>query len=104
MPLQEPAQRDPVGACQAVPRKENPHPIVKQVPVPPADGLHTGLCRQIPLSRACNYQRVALPRDRLAGLADRMHRLRRQRVRLSEPAQKFRRVRLVAAQMQMRVK
>ena len=104
MSLQEPAQRDPVGACQTVPRKEDPHPAVEQIPVASTDGLNARLCRQIPLSRACNHQRVALPRDRLAGLADRMHRLRRQRVRLSEPAQKFRRVRLVAAQMQMRVK
>ena len=80
MSLQEPAQCDPVGACQTVPRKEDPHPAVEQIPVASTDGLNARLCRQIPLSRARNYQRVALPRDRLAGLADRMHRLRRQRV------------------------
>ena len=103
-PLQQPAKRNPVRACQRVSGKYNPHPAVEQIPVSAAEHFHARLCRQIPLSASSHHQRITLPRNRLARLPDGVNRLCRNRIRLPEPAQKLRRTRLVAAQMQVRVK
>ena len=100
MPLQPVAKLQPAPGGKTVAREKHAHTALSAV----AEQRQRSLCRAAGACRSEHNERVARGADRLFRRAHGMEHPRRQRVGLAEPAEILRKARLVAPQMQMRVK